>query len=89
MKKLIQYIPFLFIILFLYYCTQPSGQEGNAENTEAPDSAMLAAETTYKTYCSGCHGAQILAFAGHRWKHGKERDSIFNSIKNGYPGTEM
>ncbi|MEQ8553796.1 MAG: PQQ-dependent sugar dehydrogenase [Cyclobacteriaceae bacterium] len=89
MKKLIQYIPFLFIILFLYYCTQPSGQEGNAESTEAPDSAMLAAETTYKTYCSGCHGAQILAFAGHRWKHGKDRDSIFNSIKNGYPGTEM
>ncbi|MEQ9218545.1 MAG: PQQ-dependent sugar dehydrogenase [Cyclobacteriaceae bacterium] len=89
MKKPIQYLPILFIVLFLYYCTQPSGQDNTTEKTEELDSAMLAAETTYKTYCSGCHGAQIMAFAGHRWKHGKERDSIFKAIKYGFPESEM
>lgn len=73
--------------LFLFCCNSSPVDSSNSE-AEA-SMASLAAEETYKTYCSSCHGAQILAFAGHRWKHGKEREDIFKSIKEGYPGTEM
>ncbi len=90
MKILIKTFPLLLVVLFLYYCSSPSQDDSSAENnTEKPDSAMIAAENTYKNMCASCHGANVLAFAGHRWKHGKEYDSIFSSIKQGFPGTEM
>lgn len=91
--KILKLLSLLFItILLLHNCSPSTNDTSTAmadEDIEIPDSVTIEAETNYKTYCAGCHGAQIMAFAGHRWKHGKIRDSIFKSIKLGYPGTEM
>ena len=59
------------------------------EEEEVLDSATLEAMENYKTLCSGCHGEQMMAFADRKWKHGKERDSIYNSIKGGYAEAGM
>ena len=48
------------------------------------DSATLQAGNIYQEYCSSCHGEQMLAFADRKWKHGKESENIYQSIKNGY-----
>lgn len=92
MKKLKLHTVF-FISSILFYCCTPSSNDSPAsseEETKAElDSATLQAMDNYDKFCSSCHGTQIMAFAGHRWKHGKERDSIFKSIKFGYPETEM
>lgn len=48
------------------------------------DSATLQAGKIYQEYCSTCHGEQMLAFADRKWKHGKESENIYQSIKNGY-----
>lgn len=51
-------------------------------------------EQVYKRYCAGCHGNQLegssaSALIKDDWKHGGDRNSILNTIKNGIPGTEM
>lgn len=48
----------------------------------------------YKTYCAGCHGAQLQGSAStalikKEWKHGNDRPSMIKTITNGVPGTEM
>lgn len=83
----------VFLIVGILICScGPNSNDSSAYEEEGEavlDSATLQAMDNYKQLCSGCHGAQILAFAGHRWKHGTEPDSIFKSIKFGYAGTEM
>ena len=51
-------------------------------------------ELTYKTYCSGCHGAQMQGGTASKlikteWKYGRRKDAIFRNIKYGIQGTEM
>jgi len=51
-------------------------------------------ELTYKTYCSGCHGAQMQGGTASKlikteWKYGRRKESIVRSIKYGIKGTEM
>ena len=51
-------------------------------------------ERVYKTYCAGCHGAGLQgsiapALLKKDWKHGGDRNSILNTIRNGIPFTEM
>jgi aldose sugar dehydrogenase len=51
-------------------------------------------ELTYKTYCSGCHGAQMQGGTASKlkkteWKYGRGKVSIFRNIKYGIQGTEM
>ena len=51
-------------------------------------------ELTYKTYCSGCHGAQMQGSTASKlikteWKYGREKGLIFRNIKYGIQGTEM
>lgn len=59
-------------------------------NTELViDSATLQAGKIYQEYCSTCHGEQMLAFADRKWKHGKESENIYQSIKNGYAEAGM
>jgi aldose sugar dehydrogenase len=41
------------------------------------------AETTFKSYCSGCHGIQMQAFVDRKWKFGNSQDSIIASITKG------
>ena len=48
----------------------------------------------YKTYCAGCHGAQLQGNTAAKliktdWKYGRGRDAIFRNIKFGIPSTEM
>ncbi|MEM8888358.1 MAG: PQQ-dependent sugar dehydrogenase, partial [Bacteroidota bacterium] len=48
----------------------------------------------YKTYCSGCHGANMeggiaTALVKDDWKYGKSRSLITRNIRYGIPGTEM
>lgn len=52
------------------------------------------AEVIYKTYCGGCHGANLEgnsapALFKTKWLHGSTRDAILRTIKTGIPNTEM
>jgi glucose/arabinose dehydrogenase len=52
------------------------------------------AEVIYKTYCGGCHGAQLEGNSApklikDKWQHGSTHNAIFRSIKSGIPNTEM
>ena len=58
------------------------------------DSFAQTGETVYATYCAGCHGAQLQGSVApplikKDWKHGSDRNSILNTIRNGVPQTEM
>lgn len=51
-------------------------------------------EMVYKTYCAGCHGAQLQGSVApslmkKEWKHGGDRNSILKTIRNGIPKTQM
>ncbi|MVM30903.1 glucose sorbosone dehydrogenase [Spirosoma sp. HMF4905] len=57
-------------------------------------SSAQTGEIVYKTYCAGCHGAQLQgsvapALLKKDWKHGGDRNSILKTIRNGIPSTEM
>ncbi len=85
---------FVFILIaFVYFqCSQTSEKsmpDENAEQVEVLDSATLQAMDNFEKFCSSCHGEQMMAFADRKWKHGKERDSIYASIKNGYADAGM
>lgn len=41
-------------------------------------------EENYNSYCSGCHGVKMNAFADRKWQHGKSAEDLFKSIKFGY-----
>ena len=50
--------------------------------------------TIYKTYCAGCHGAQLQGASAEPliktiWKYGRRNGSIFRNIKFGIPSTDM
>lgn len=80
--------------LIYFQCSQTSTDtastmEVEEEPVEELDSATLQAMDNYQKFCSSCHGEQMMAFADRKWKHGKERDSIYQSIKTGYPDAGM
>lgn len=59
-----------------------------------PVSLSQDAATLYKTYCSGCHGANMeggiaTALVKDDWQYGKSRGLITRNIRFGIPGTEM
>ncbi|MEZ4829046.1 MAG: PQQ-dependent sugar dehydrogenase [Bacteroidia bacterium] len=87
---------FIFLSLCVIYaclwtsCNLSDNQNGGEEiQQEVVDSAIVRATALYQTYCSGCHGEQMLAFAHRTWKHGKDRDSLILSITNGYEAAGM
>ncbi len=41
-------------------------------------------EENFQSYCSGCHGAKMNAFADRKWKYGKTPEDLFKSIKLGH-----
>lgn len=66
------------------------------QHTYAQNKAVANKEgaMAYQTYCAGCHGKQLEGAAApalvvKELKHGADRKSIYNSIHNGIPGTEM
>lgn len=44
---------------------------------------MAEAEQNFKTYCSGCHGANANVFVDRKWQNGNDRASLIKSIKSG------
>ena len=40
--------------------------------------------TNYKSFCGGCHGEKMDAFADRKWKYGSSREDLFKGIKHGY-----
>lgn len=52
------------------------------------------AATLYKTYCAGCHGAQLegntaTALIKENWTYGRNRGDFIRNIRFGIPSTEM
>jgi glucose/arabinose dehydrogenase/cytochrome c553 len=47
------------------------------------------AANNYLNYCASCHSSKVEAFADRNWKHGKSRENLFQSIKNGYENGGM
>lgn len=56
------------------------GLQQNPEETKKASTP----EENYQSYCSGCHGVKVNAFADRKWKYGKTPEDIFKSIKFGY-----
>lgn len=83
---------FVFLAFVCFQCTQTSEKsisDNNDVQVEELDSATLEAMDNFEKFCSSCHGEQMMAFADRKWKHGKERDSIYASIKYGYADAGM
>jgi glucose/arabinose dehydrogenase/cytochrome c5 len=81
---------YVIAIVLLIKCNKHKKIERTIPAAEiAIDSATIKAEQMYQNLCSSCHGEQMLAFADRKWKHGKTRDSLMISIKNGYPDAGM
>ncbi|WP_017259427.1 PQQ-dependent sugar dehydrogenase [Pedobacter arcticus] len=51
---------------------------------EKDRNTLASPEANYQSYCSGCHGAKMNAFADRKWKNGKNPEDLFKSIKFGY-----
>ncbi len=45
--------------------------------------AMSNAQSNFKTYCSGCHGANANVFVDRKWQHGSDRPNLIKSIRSG------
>lgn len=56
---------------------------GLQDKTE-PSLQVATPAENYASYCSGCHGAKMNAFADRKWTHGKTPQDLFKSIKFGY-----
>jgi len=88
MVKPIIIISLSFAIFSATYFSPPNKQDikqtSIAYNTE--DTAVAS---IYKSYCSGCHGNKVEAFADRVWKHGKTREKLFVSISTGYENGGM
>ncbi len=54
-----------------------------------PEAVLAQAETHFQATCTGCHGAQMQAFADRKWKHGNSKEDIMTSITNGYADQGM
>jgi aldose sugar dehydrogenase len=50
---------------------------------------LVAAETNYRKFCSGCHGANLEKFAAKAWMDEEGTSSAFNSIKFGIENIGM
>lgn len=78
------------VVMFLLQtaCEQKTRSEGAAAG-KADSTAFGKALSHYTTYCSGCHGEQMAAFADREWKHGSSDSALHASISHGYPELGM
>ena len=59
-----------------------------------PDLIAQDASTIYKTYCAGCHGAELEGGSAGKlikttWEYGRGKGALRKNIRFGIPGTEM
>jgi glucose/arabinose dehydrogenase/cytochrome c553 len=77
-------------IAFLGTYFSPNQQNEELMPIQKLDSvALLPVAANYINYCASCHGSKVEAFADRTWKHGKTRENLFQSIKNGYENGGM
>ncbi|WP_266202538.1 PQQ-dependent sugar dehydrogenase [Pontibacter kalidii] len=69
--------------------TASTDAAANAVVTAAPEAGLQGAKASYVSYCSGCHGEELEAFADRKWKHGSSDEDLFKAIKHGYPDEGM
>jgi len=82
MKYIVVAILSAVIIVSVSCNSRSTTQKENAKL--ATDSRnFLSAEKNYENYCSGCHGAEMIAFVDRSWKNGNSKQDIMGSIKNG------
>ena len=80
MKKILRAFFYLFITLALF---------GREETLPLDHPSFKIAEEKYVQYCSGCHGATMIAFADRNWKHGSSEAELIQSITKGFPEDGM
>lgn len=80
-----------FLLISLAACLGP-GKNAVPETgvaTAEPDTVLSGVALRYQTYCSSCHGEQMIAFADREWKHGKSHAELTLSITEGYADAGM
>lgn len=89
-KRVLNLLIIIVIATIGFSCTDSKKEQSEQEEAiEKVDSAMIRSAALYQTYCSSCHGEQMLAFADRTWKHGNEKDSLVKSINLGYATAGM
>jgi aldose sugar dehydrogenase len=81
-----KYIFSVFILITLITCRT---QQTETPQSTAKTSEKADANSTFKQYCTGCHGADAFVFADREWKHGKTKADLVKSITSGYPDLGM
>ncbi|MCX2739919.1 PQQ-dependent sugar dehydrogenase [Pontibacter anaerobius] len=83
-------------ILALGSCSSTSSPNATTDaganavaSAAAPEAGLQSAKASYISYCSGCHGEELEAFADRKWKHGSSDEDLFKAIKHGYPDEGM
>ena len=84
----------VFAGLYLFSTADPSASFLSQSATSfvqdtVPEAVLAQAETHFQATCTGCHGAQMQAFADRKWKHGNTKEDIVASITNGYADQGM
>jgi len=65
------------------------GYKTNSSGVKEKVSKGQSAENNYKSYCGGCHGENMDAFADRKWAHGDAPENLFYGIKTGYADNGM
>jgi len=76
-------IPLPFIVFYLFSSCN-SKKNNESLTNDIVEKKFSFAESTFKNICSGCHGEKVETFVDRKWKYGKSKDSLMNSIRNGY-----
>ena len=81
----------LFFIGTILACSQKNGTSNiaNSQSSGAVAQNYGKAPENYKQYCAGCHGEKMEAFVDRQWKHGKNTEDIYKSIKTGITAAGM
>lgn len=81
-------ISFLVIVLTLTSCNTKK-IDNLQHQDELTQNNYTFAKATFNNICSSCHGEKIETFVDRKWKYGKSKDSLMESIKNGYADLGM
>ena len=88
MERLIQIIFLILVNISVAACSSADYNNGEISDKEI---AEIISRTTpvYNEYCSGCHESDIKEFSNGNFIHGKNPESIYQSIAEGRNSGEM
>ena len=78
-----------FSVLLFSFSSLENVQKSSALEVPVQENKFGKAAFHYQTYCGGCHGEKMNAFADRNWKHGSTRNDLFKAIKHGYKDEGM